>query len=67
MEIHTHAHSPCINFTLVMPCRDKALIFFLTKMPLFHIEIFNKMDINPWNGWSNKIILGLVDVSFVPL
>lgn len=34
---------------------------------IFQNEIFEELNINFWNEWSNKTVLGLIDVSFVPL
>lgn len=44
--------------------RQRCLFFFLL---FFHPELLKKTAGSPSNGWSNKNIPGLIDVSFVPL
>lgn len=59
-------HHTCIKYTLMMQHRWWGLDFSLTEVPLFHLEIFKKMDINPLNGWSNKNRSGTYWCFFCP-
>lgn len=74
-DTRTHAHSQHLHPVPQLWCstNGETLDFPRQGCLTFHLAIFKKTkketkkNINPCNGWSNKIILGLIDVSFVPL